>query len=86
MVSPLLRNDRANTDDACEIWVQELAEMLDPQLKDQPRLFGRAREGATMLMPSQTALHDAPTDILTLLNGRWYSAPGTQGEGFISVA
>lgn len=47
VVFPLLQNDRANTDDACEIWVQELARMLEPQLKDQPRLFDRAREGQT---------------------------------------
>jgi hypothetical protein len=47
VVFPLLRNDRTNTDDACEIWMQELADMLEPQLKDQPRLFDRAREGQT---------------------------------------
>jgi hypothetical protein len=41
VVFPLLRNDRANTDDACEIWMQELADMLEP------RLFDRAREGQT---------------------------------------
>lgn len=47
VVFPLLRNDRANTDDACEIWMQELTDMLEPQLKDQPRMFDRAREGQT---------------------------------------
>lgn len=47
VVFPLLQNDRANTDDACEIWVHELARMLEPELKDQPRLFERAREGQT---------------------------------------
>lgn len=47
VVFPLLRNDRANTDDACEIWVQELATLLGPQLKHQPRLFDRVREGQT---------------------------------------
>ena len=41
VVFPLLRNDRANTDDACEIWMQELADMLEPGL------FDRAREGQT---------------------------------------
>ncbi len=45
VVFPLLRKDRANTDDACEIWVQELARTLEPQLKDQPLLFDRTREG-----------------------------------------
>jgi len=44
---PLLQNDRANTDDACEIWVKELAALLGPELKHQPRLFDRAREGQT---------------------------------------
>jgi len=47
VVSPLLQNDRANTDDACDIWVQELATLLEPELKHQPRLFDRAREGQT---------------------------------------
>lgn len=47
VVFPLLQNDRANTDDACEIWVRELAALLGPQLKHQPRLFDRAREGQT---------------------------------------
>jgi hypothetical protein len=47
VVFPLLRNDRAKTDDACEIWVQELNGMLEPQQKDLPRLFDRAREGQT---------------------------------------
>jgi hypothetical protein len=47
VIVPLLRNDRANTDDACEIWVQELAALLQPELEDQPRLFDRAREGQT---------------------------------------
>jgi hypothetical protein len=42
-----LRNDRANTDDACEIWVQELVVLLRPELKLQSRLFDRAREGQT---------------------------------------
>lgn len=47
VVFPLLQNDRANTDDACEIWVQELAALLEPEPKHQPRLFDRAREGQT---------------------------------------
>jgi hypothetical protein len=47
VVFPLLQNFRANYDDACEIWTQELAGMLEPQFKDVPRLFDRAREGQT---------------------------------------
>lgn len=47
VVFPLLQNDRANTDDACDIWMQELAGMLEPQPKERPQLFDRAREGQT---------------------------------------
>jgi hypothetical protein len=47
VVLPLLQNDCANTDDACNIWVQELAALLEPGPKHQPRLFDRAREGQT---------------------------------------
>jgi len=47
VVFPLLQNDRAHIDDACEIWVQELASLLEPGLKNQPRSFDRAREGQT---------------------------------------
>ena len=45
VVFPLLQNERAKFDDACEIWVQELVDMLEPQQKDQLRLFDLAREG-----------------------------------------
>ncbi|MDR8763951.1 hypothetical protein FEP90_05677 [Burkholderia multivorans] len=47
VVFPLLQNDRATIDDACDIWMQELVCMLEPKLKNQPRLFERAREGQT---------------------------------------
>lgn len=47
VVFPLLQNDRAIYDDACDIWMQELANMLEPQLKDQPLLFNQEREGQT---------------------------------------
>lgn len=47
VVFPLLQNDRATTDDACDIWTHELVCMLEPKLKNQPRLFERAREGQT---------------------------------------
>lgn len=45
VVYPLLQNHRANFDDACEIWVQELAASLEPEPEHQSRLFDRAREG-----------------------------------------
>lgn len=47
VVLPLLRKDRANTDDACDIWILELVELLEPQMKHQRPLFVRAREGQT---------------------------------------
>jgi len=47
VVYPLLQSDRANFDDACEIWVKELADLLEPELKHQTQLFERAREGQT---------------------------------------
>lgn len=45
VVFPLLQNNRANTDDACGIWVQELTSLLQPKLKNQSRLFEISREG-----------------------------------------
>lgn len=45
VIFPLLQNSRANADDACDIWVQELAALLEPKPKNQPRLFDSAREG-----------------------------------------
>ena len=47
VILPLLKGGRANIDDACEIWTQELASMLEPQLKDRAQLFDQAREGQT---------------------------------------
>jgi hypothetical protein len=47
VVSPLLQSGRANCDDACEIWVQELGTLLEPGPKQQTWLFDRAREGQT---------------------------------------
>lgn len=47
VVFPLLQSSRASTDEACEIWMQELIDMLEPQLKDMPQTFDRAREGQT---------------------------------------
>lgn len=47
VVCPLLQNDRANTDDACEIWMKELAQMLEPPARGKSRLFNLTREGQT---------------------------------------
>ena len=47
VVHPLLQNNRANIDDACEIWVQELAALLEPELKQKPSQFHLAHEGQT---------------------------------------
>jgi hypothetical protein len=70
VVLPLLQNDRANTDDACGIWVQELAALLKPELEHQPRLFHRAREGQT-------------TNIAAFLFA--YSSPERQRASLISI-
>ncbi|MDG5494829.1 VPA1262 family protein [Niveispirillum sp. BGYR6] len=47
VVYPLLRNQRANTDDACEIWVHEVVDLLNPELDQMLGHFDRAREGQT---------------------------------------
>jgi hypothetical protein len=47
VVYPLLQNQRANTDDACEIWVHEVADLLNPELDHMLGQFDRAREGQT---------------------------------------
>lgn len=47
VVYPLLQSNRINANDACEIWMQDLVSMLEPQSKAQPRFFDRAREGQT---------------------------------------
>lgn len=47
VIFPLLQNERANTDDTCEIWVHELATLLQPASKRPTWLFERQREGQT---------------------------------------
>lgn len=47
VVLPLLQDDRANTDDACEIWIKELIGLMDPKIRSQSRLFEPKREGET---------------------------------------
>jgi len=60
VVLPLLRNDRAKTDDACEIWVHELAALLDPASERQQLLFERAREGQTTNIAAFLFAHSSP--------------------------
>jgi hypothetical protein len=60
VVSPLLQNDRANTDDACEIWVQELAGWLGPEQERQSRLFEPQREGQTTNIAAFLFAHSSP--------------------------
>lgn len=60
VVFPLLQNDRANTDDACDIWMQELAGTLEPQPKDRPQLFDRAREGQTTNITAFLYVYSSP--------------------------
>ncbi|MBA8863598.1 hypothetical protein FHW11_000684 [Pantoea agglomerans] len=45
VVLPLLQNARTFIEYACDIWIQELASMMGPPLKNESRLFERAREG-----------------------------------------
>lgn len=47
VISPLLENNRANVDDACEIWDQELISMLEPEQQNPSLIFNQAREGQT---------------------------------------
>ena len=60
VIYPLLQNDRAKFDDACEIWVQELVDMLEPQLKDQPQQFDLTREGQTTNITAFLFAHSSP--------------------------
>ena len=45
VVQPLLQDGRVSTDDAFEIWAKELADLMDPTVRSQSRLFERKREG-----------------------------------------
>ncbi|MCO5081092.1 MAG: VPA1262 family protein [Rhizobiaceae bacterium] len=60
VISPLLQNDRAKFDDACDIWVQELAAMLEPEPKHKTPLFDRAREGQTTNITAYLFAHGSP--------------------------
>jgi hypothetical protein len=60
VVLPLLQNDRANTDDACDIWVHELAALLEPELEHQPRLFDGAREGQMINVAAFLLAYSSP--------------------------
>lgn len=77
VVFPLLRNERAKTDDACGIWMQELVGMLKPQLKGEPCLFDRAREGQTTNITAFLFANSSPErkqaslkSLLTILKGQ----------------
>ena len=60
VIYPLLENDRAKFDDACDIWVQELSVMLKPETRQQPSLFNRAREGQTTNITAYLFAHGSP--------------------------
>ncbi|MEZ2683331.1 VPA1262 family protein [Proteus vulgaris] len=47
VVFPLLQSERVLTEDACDIWMQELASMLELYSNNQSHLFERSREGQT---------------------------------------
>ncbi len=61
VVFPLLQNNRAHYDDVSVIWAQELANMLEPKLIDQPLLFDRAREGQTTNITAFLFAYSRPT-------------------------
>ena len=60
LVFPLLQSARANADDVCEIWVHELAALLEPGPKHLPRLFDRTREGRTIGTAAYLFAHSSP--------------------------
>ena len=68
VVFPLLQNARANTDDACKIWIQELTALLGPELGQQSRLFNRAREGQTTNITALLFAHSSPARQQASLN------------------
>ncbi|MGO6982554.1 VPA1262 family protein [Rhizobium leguminosarum] len=68
VVFPLLQNDRASTDDACEIWGQELANLLGPERERQTRLFERAREGQTTNIAAFLFASGSPERQLATIN------------------
>lgn len=57
VVFPLLRNGRANCDDACEIWMEDLTGLL---VKDPPLLFNQAREGQMTNITAFLFSHSSP--------------------------
>lgn len=67
VVSPLLQNNRAKTDDACDIWMQELAGMLEPKPNDPPQLFDRTREGQTTNITAFLYAYSSPEQRLDSL-------------------
>tara|TARA_R110001599_G_scaffold64023_3_gene179187 strand:+ start:831508 stop:835011 length:3504 start_codon:yes stop_codon:yes gene_type:complete len=56
VVFPLLQSDRANTDDACAIWVDELV----AELKGQPLMFERKREGQMINITASLFAYSSP--------------------------
>jgi len=60
VVNPLLQNERAQTEDACEIWVHEVADLLNPELDHMLGQFDRAREGQTTNIAAFLFSHSNP--------------------------
>ncbi|MEZ7911250.1 MAG: VPA1262 family protein [Propionivibrio sp.] len=60
VVLPLLQNGRANADDACEIWVLELAALLEPKPTSQLRLFNLEHEGQTTIITALLLAYSSP--------------------------
>lgn len=56
VILPLLQDERANTEDACEIWIKELTE----ELKTERPGFSREREGQTTNIAAFLYAYSAP--------------------------
>lgn len=59
VIFPLFSDHRASIDDACEIWIEELAGLLE-QDRNRPRLFDRTREGRTTNIAAFLLAYSSP--------------------------
>ena len=67
VVFPLLQNERANMDDACAIWTDELVGLVGTGKDVGSRLFERSREGRTTNISAYLFAHSTPRRQLTTI-------------------
>lgn len=60
VVNTLLQNGRANTDDVCEIWVQELIALLESEVRQQSMGFDVTREGQLTKITASLFANSSP--------------------------